>query len=82
MARKEILEEFGGVLSVPADRSESAESVQPGSKAANAKNGHAPPSRTLSQRGAVEASEPGRALSSQERIRKYTDLAKAQSVGT
>jgi hypothetical protein len=78
MARQEILTEFGAVLGRSAHRSESAESVQAGSKPANAKNGHRPPSRTLSQRGAVEASEPGRALTQQERLRKYTDLAKAE----
>lgn len=77
-ARREIVDKFGAAFGEHAHQSESAESVQAGSKPASAKNGHAPTSRTLSQRGAVEASEPGRALTQQERLRKYTELAKAE----
>lgn len=78
MARRELVERFGSALGASADRSVSAESDRAGSKPAQAENGKKPPSRTLSQRGATEASEPGRALSDTERRRKYTDLALAQ----
>lgn len=67
MVKSEIEAEFGSVFR---PRSVSESPTRAGIK-------HARPATTLSQRGAAEASPPGRALTDEELYRKYSNLAKA-----
>jgi hypothetical protein len=74
MARDEIVTEFGGVFGKARDTAVPVESAQPGSKAAKAKA-----TTSLPQRGAAEAGPPGRRLTAQEQVNKYTELARAEA---
>lgn len=78
MARNEIVAEFGSVLGGgPRDTAVPVESDQPGSKAASSGKAKAS-STSLPQRGAAEASLPGRKLGAREQVDKYTALARAE----
>ncbi len=86
MVRDEIVEEFGPVFGRSRSVSESPHQggINPesphraGTKPARPGAADAAPT-TLSQRGAQEASPPGRALSDAELFRKYEQLAKASN---
>jgi hypothetical protein len=78
MVRQEILAEFGGAFgAAPRDTAVPVESAQPGSKAASSGKAKKP-ATSLPQRGAAEASAPGRRRSVQEMLADYTDRARAE----